>query len=388
MAPTVIVKDSEVEQKFKFLQEQFKGYNSFVHTWLYDKFVHCPYKILFWDTGNKHGKTYVIARNYVERILGEHPIARKNVLYFKCDNQTEYHEFSPIEIRNMYPHTGQLVRLNSDDKASPDIPDEECPKCGATLHEVERYDRIFRFSSGSLPSQGEDTYHKRNRGAMARNQSLEVRNVQHPAFTKLLPPFLLAKDCTTRVAAQTIIDPYQRGPIMVEYTSYVQPLVAKTGASRLSIWPDEKMPEEEYADAKARVVLEKGDIVLSCTPIEDVSYTFYYNDIYEKAMTFYRTHLLCKRMEEKYGRKYNRIEYTDSKQSIAVFCGTSYDNPVIDKNEVDALLTTGDSQDTIDVKIYGLMLKLSGRIFANFDQSVHLYEDGVFDAFKEERMAV
>ncbi len=49
MTPTVIVKDSEVEQKFRFMQEQFKGYNSFVHTWLYDEFMHCPYKILVYS---------------------------------------------------------------------------------------------------------------------------------------------------------------------------------------------------------------------------------------------------------------------------------------------------------------------------------------------------
>jgi hypothetical protein len=240
--------------------------------------------------------------------------------------------------------------------------------------------------------QGEDTYHKK--GAMVRQQAgdagLEVKNTQHPAFKKMCPPYLIYKDCTTRVPNIILTDVYQRGPIICEFTSFKQSLVTKTGQGRLSIWGDEQMSQEEVSDAKARVVFEKGDVVLTCTPIPTPSshLSFYYNEFYEKAKIYYRTDSVRKKMTEVYGKNYKNVERTDSKLSIAVFQASSYDNPLIDKREVDDLMLTHDDPIMNDIKVFGLFKQLSGKIFPMFDANIHCYDEAVFDPFREEAMLV
>lgn len=287
-------------------------------------------------------------------------------------------------MKTLFPHTGQLIELTGK---------EECPHCTAPVMEVKRQDRTFRFASGSLPMEGEDTYHKK--GAMKRqmmgvDSGLEVKNTQHPAFRKIFPSYLIYKDCTTRVKNMVLTDIYQRGFIIIEYTSFKQSLVTKTGQGRMSVWGDEQMSEEEVSDAKARVVFEKGDIILTCTPIPTPSshLSFYYNEYYEKAAVYYRTDSVRKKMEEVYGKKLKNVERTDSKMSCAVFQASSYDNPLIDRREVDALMLTHDDPIMNEIKVFGLFKQLSGKIFPNFDYNVHTYTDDVFDPFREEERLV
>lgn len=367
----------------EFLAEQYKGYNAFIRSWLYDKFISDPSKILALFTGNKYGKTYAASRNYCDRIFGVHKVARKNVLYFKCalkeNNESIGHEFSPKDMRGLFPHTGHMVVLDGS---------ERCPVdgCGEPIHEVKRNDRVFRFASACLPMQGEDLYHKRGRnsGAMARyTQSREVKNVQHPAFRKLIPPYQVVKDCSTRSSVMVLEDPHQRGDIMIEFTSYKQPLVDKTGHNRMSIWYDEQVSEEEFSDGKARVIFEKGDIVSTCTPIDFV--TFYYNELFEKARVIYRTQTIIDFLKKEEGKTYPAIQHTDSKLSIAVFWAATDDNPLIDKNEIEDLLMTHDDPVMNNIKRYGLFRAISGKIFSQYDDEVHTYNGSkIFNPFARE----
>ena len=364
----------DIEEYNRYLTEQFAGYNSYIRTWIYEKFMHCPLKFLCFFTGNKWGKTIGVAHGYAERVLSRHPIPRKNVLYFTCTNDDEYsrHEFSPRDMKRMFPRTGPLIELRGD---------EECPNCKAPIEEVKRKRRVIRFASGILPMEGEDAYHK-NADKGAESDSLEVKNVQYPAFKDIFPPYLIYKDPTTRVKNLVLHDVYERGHIIIEFTSFKQSLITKTGQSVLSFWGDEQMSEEECSDAKARVVFEKGDIVLTCTPIPTPSshLSFYYNEFYEKARIYYRTQKVADKMTEVYGRTFNRLEETDSNMSCAVFQASSYDNPMIDHREVDELLMTHDDPVMNDIKIFGLFKQLSGKIFPMFDYHTHCYQDE-FDPF-------
>ncbi len=356
---------------------QFAGYNAFIKSWLYREFINCPHKILGLFTGNKFGKTYWAARSYCDRILGVHGVARKNVLYFKCaarDNNEEVgHEFSPMDMRGKFPHVGHMAVLDGSERC-------DVEGCGEPIHEVKRIDRIFRFASASLPMQGEDIYH-RKQGATARyDQSREVKNVQHPAFRKLIPPYLVKKDCTTRASVMVIEDPHQRGEILIDFTSYKQPLVSKTGQSLMRSWYDEQASEDEVSDGKARVVLEKGDILLTCTPIDFTS--FYFNEIFEQAKTIYRTQTIIDFLFEDEGKTYPRIQHTDSKLSIGVFWGATDDNPLIDVREIEDLLMTHDDPVMNNIKRYGLFKQISGRIFPQYDNEIHAYDgDKIFNPF-------
>ena len=363
----------------EYYANQFAGYNGFIKSWLYYEFINCEHKILGLFTGNKYGKTYLAARNYCDRILGNHGVARKNVLYFKCaakDNNIEVgHEFSPVDMRRKYPHVGQLVTLDGTERC--DVPD-----CGEPIHEVKRVDRVFRFASACLPMQGEDIYH-RKKGAQARHdQAMEIKNVQHPAFRKLIPPFMVMQDCTTR-SAQMVVDDffYRRGPIQIEFTSYKQPLVDKTGQNRMSVWYDEQTSEDEYSDGKARVVLEKGDIIVTCTPIDFI--TFYFDEIYEQAKTIYTTKIMRDFLLEDEGKVYPAIQKTDSKLSIGIFRAATDDNTLIDVREIEDLLMTHGDPIMNNIKRYGIFKAISGRIFPQFDANVHVYEGNrIFNPFQ------
>ena len=60
----------------------FQGYLKFQYTWAYRKLINCPAKFIFMVCGNQQGKTGSVAHSYVSRIMGWHPIAKKNILYF------------------------------------------------------------------------------------------------------------------------------------------------------------------------------------------------------------------------------------------------------------------------------------------------------------------
>lgn len=361
----------------EFYANQFAGYNAFIQSWLYRQFINCEHKILGLFTGNKYGKTYLAARNYCDRIFGVHGVPRKNVLYFKCaarnNNEEVGHEFSPKDMRRLFPDVGQMVALNGSERCN-------VPDCGEPIHEVKRIDRIFRFASANLPMQGEDVYH-RKKGAMARfDQSREVKNVQHPAFRKLIPPYLVKKDCTTRASVMVIEDPHCRGEILIDFTSYKQPLVSKTGQNLMSSWYDEQASEDEVSDGRARVVLEKGDQLLTCTPIDYTS--FYFSEIFEQAQTIYRTKTIIDFLSEEEGKVYPQIQHLDSKLSIGVFWAATDDNPLIDVREIEDMLMTHDDPVMNKIKRYGLFKQISGRIFPQWDSEIHAYHgDKIFNPF-------
>jgi hypothetical protein len=62
----------------------FTGFLSFITTWQAKKFFNCPNKTVGLFTGNQAMKTATTAYGYVLRVMGQHPVPKKNTL-----NQTQ-----------------------------------------------------------------------------------------------------------------------------------------------------------------------------------------------------------------------------------------------------------------------------------------------------------
>ena len=184
----------------------------------------CRHSTIGAFTGNQWGKTANFAYQYVLRVLGWHPIAEKNVLYFECDCG---HKF----VVDGNPYVGKIKGVEGRPL------DNMCPHCGELIQIHERTTRTFRFASETLPGEKGD---KDSGGETA-----EIKNTIYPAFKKWLPPPLIKKDITFRNPAMRLHDPYQGmtftgkeglyykgGDIIVEYVSFNQDVQAQAGVQR------------------------------------------------------------------------------------------------------------------------------------------------------------
>jgi len=126
----------------------FENYLSFIPTWSYRVFVNLPNKIIFLNAGNQALKTASVARQYVDRILGWHPIPKKNIVYWECIERSKIH-------RNEITESELIVKHKSKDSStwnSLQLPkDKKCPECGAEIIQHKRGSRTFRFASETLP---------------------------------------------------------------------------------------------------------------------------------------------------------------------------------------------------------------------------------------------
>lgn len=219
---------------------QFGKYKS---TKLFRSFVRLTHKVKGIFSGNQSFKTSATAYQYILRILGTHPIAQFNVLYFECERRVELFDksadhdiYREYKTRFLEKHKA----LNSATFSKKTRPtDNICPECSGKIVIHKRKSRIFRFASETLPTEKDDI-----EGDTI--QSAEIKNTQYPEFKKWLPPFLVKKDITIRNPALTILDPnanmdfgglkYVGADIMVEFVSYNQAVQAGAGVQRLSCW--------------------------------------------------------------------------------------------------------------------------------------------------------
>src|SRR3990170_3458132 len=69
----------------------FEGFWSFKPTWIFQQFINRPEKIICLFSGNQYGKTSTVAYSYVLRIMGMHPIEKKNM---RPDNPIRTYRFA------------------------------------------------------------------------------------------------------------------------------------------------------------------------------------------------------------------------------------------------------------------------------------------------------
>lgn len=358
----------------------FAQFLSFVPTWIMKQFLRLPYDKVCFFTGNQFGKTSLCLYSYVLRAFGTFPVPWKNVLYFECRNGHLFTRPAPwpgFDIWNM--QDGECFTA-MDRKSIPTImpfpKDLKCPICGTKIKIHGRNSQIFRLCSENLPgdtdSKGPDTS--------------EVSNRTYPELKKWLPAFLVKKDITHRNMALTIGDPnagivfgegedallYAGRDIVFEFVSYSQKVQAGAGQQRISVFCDEEPSFAFYEEQKPRLLAEEGDLVLALTPANRTTYTF--DEFFERAEIYLRTKAICEFLEKQNDPQAGKqIVRTEERTGIAVLQASTDDNPTLKTTAIDSMLEY-DDPDTIATRRYGIFRQATGRIFKEFDRSIHVID--------------
>ncbi len=266
---------------FKAVIGQFKP--TLMLKWL----LNTDKNLVLFSKGNRAGGTATLMFNYVLRILGWHPQANRNVTFFYCDNG---HQFSPLDLINRK----QFISDNS----GWHLANSKCPHCEKEIKKHQRETTTFRFCSEILPTQTDD--------ADFIGVSAEVKNTLYPTLKKWLPKFLIKKDITFRNPSMVIKDFYGGEDIIVEFVSYNQRVQSTAGVDRLSVYIDECASSAFLEEQHARLIKEKGDLVISYTPADRASYLF--DMIHSRASVVYRTASVRKRYADRFGVQYPEVE--------------------------------------------------------------------------------
>ena len=358
----------------------FERFFSYIPTWAFGKLINLANKRISLFTGNQALKTSSVAYQYVFRILGLHPIPKKNVLYFECVTRTsknpsphgyyEVQETDKIKLRGYEKGTWNVLTRPKDNI---------CTVCGEKIRIHKRKSKIFRFAAESLPTDKNTTG--------TDGQSTEVRNSVYPEFKKWLPDFLIRRDpktgkrrdITVRNPAISICDPwdgekfgdleYNGTDIVVEFMSYNQAVAAGAGVQRMSCWMDEEAPMDFDEEQGPRLIAEDGDKIDTLTPANRMTWT--YDSLFENACLYVRTQAVCDFLSKE--RPTPRIEQTGSDMDIAVIQAATDDNPTLSKEAIDAEFNIHDPDGVIiPTRRYGIFKQATGRIFKDFNPNVHI----------------
>jgi len=368
---------------------------SFKHTWHLKKFLKMPQQVIALLTGNQAMKTSSICYQYVVRVLGKHPVPKKNVMYFECETRNQ---------NNIAPHGYYAIRepdgtvIPSYEKGTWNLTklpaDGKCNYCGGKIVIHQRHSKKIRLCSETLPGDKEAT-------SKDGTTTAETKNTIYPELRKWMPPFLIKRDITFRNPALIVHDPNagmelngtknKGDDIVFDFVSYSQSIQAGAGVQRLSIMADEEPPREFYDEQLPRLLAEDGDFILGLTPANQMSWT--YDDIFEKAQVIYRTDLVCKFLNETdKSRVFKNVEMTSSARSIGVLQAATDDNPTLSKEVIEQLFSSIDDPDVMATRRYGIHRQVSGRIFKEFDYKTHYidfdkyFPTGMFHDWNHYRM--
>jgi len=366
----------------------------FKETWQFKKFMRLPQRFIGLFCGNQAFKTSGVCFHYVLRVLGYHPVPKKNIVYFECESRS-YDEIAPHGY-HMFKDQGVLVR--GWEKGTWNITnypkDGKCPFCGGKVVIHQRKSRKIRLFAETLPGDKEST-------SDDGTQTVEIKNTVYPELKKWLPPFLLKRDITFRTPALIVMDPLKgieingtvnKGDdIIFDFASYGQPVQAGAGVQRISVYFDEEPPKDHWDEQRSRILAEDGDIILGLTPAHQLTWTF--DAIFEMAQIYYRTDKVCEFLNEtEKDTNYTNIMTTDSSESIAVLQAATDDNPTLSLQVIDDIFAAIDDPDVMATRRYGIHRQVSGRIFKGFDYKVHFidfdkyFPDGMFHGWNHYRM--
>lgn len=361
---------------------QLENFTKFIRTWAFERYIRLPHKIIGLFTGNQSMKTASTAYQYVMRIMGTHPVAKRNVLYLECSERAKLATITAdvIKYREAILKFFELHKNKDSATWGPFTypQDMVCPECGSPIILHKRKSKIFRFASESLPTEketlGGDT-----------QQSAEISNTQYPEFKRWLPPFLIKKEISIRRPALTLYDPlsgmvfangetHTGSDIVVEFQSYNQEIQAGAGVQRLSCWCDEEPPFLFFEEQFPRLLVEDGDIIVTVTPANKMTWT--YDDLFEKARLYIRTPAIREYYEKYENREMPIYEVTDSDRDIAVIQAATDDNPTLPIDEIEeSYKNTPDPDDTIiPTRRYGIFTQATGRIFKDFRYPIHVID--------------
>lgn len=379
------------EQQINDCQAIFLDFKA---TWQFKKFMRLPHRIITLFSGNQSFKTSAACCQYVWRILGRHPVPKKNVVYFECserniDNKAPHGFYSfkdnDVIVKGWEKGTWNIETLPKDGK---------CPYCGALIIIHQRKGKKIRLCAETLPADKETL-------SSDGTQIAETKNTVYPELKKWMPHYLIKRDITVRNPAMIITDPLVGlelngtrnidGDILIDFASYGQDVQAEGGVQRMSIYCDEEPPKDHWDEHTARLTMEDGDILLGLTPANAMTWSF--DSLYEKAQIYYRTPIVRDFLNDmEKTNRYKLVETTDSPSPIAVIQSSTYDNPVLSKDVINEQLESIDDPDVLATRIYGIHRQVSGRIFKDFDYKVHFldfdrfFPDGIFREWNHYRM--
>ena len=341
---------------------------SYKHTSHSQAFLNADYDITFVSKGNQAGGTALIAYAYVLRILGWHPVPRKNVVYFECPKAIEYAQAQEAQEEGEDISDVPKGTYWSPKQYYSGMVGKPCPCCGGEITKHERIHKIYRFCSQNLPET------KNNAGLEAKDSSSETKNTQYPEFCHWLPPFLLKKDITHRERVQYIYDIYGGKEILIEYVGYNQQTQSLAGHKRTGAWLDELAPEKFYDEQIPRLMYEDGDINISYTPTVDNAISYYFDRVYDRAKVYYKSPSMRNYYKEKQNLVYPEVEFTNSKESIAVIQMSTYDNPKLKLEVINKKASALGDEDPIlkDMRIFGIFAAVTGKIYKQFMPRIHV----------------
>lgn len=369
---------NELPFKLEDHLKQFEGFFQYRPTWATRQLMSMNHTVIALFTGNQCMKTSSVAYQYVLRILGWHPVAVKNILYFECrarakakdeQKQAETADAGEAAIK---AYLQDHRTLDSATWSVLDYPKNmRCPECGGPVIIHERKNRIIRFASEVLPMD------KGTTGLNGSGQSSEIKNSTYPEFKKWLPRCLLKEDLTARRPSIRIADihagrefgkiKYRAQDIIIEFVSYSQQVQAGAGVQRVSVWCDEESPQDFWDEQLPRIVAEEGDIILTLTPANRMSWT--YDEIFEQAALYVRTPAICEFLS-KDGNHVANIERTEKRTDIAVIQAATDDNPTLSREQINARFMFEDPE-TMATRRYGVHRQSTGRIFGAFHYGTH-----------------
>lgn len=360
-------------------------FTKFKPTWAWKQYIRLPHSTIGLFTGNQSMKTSSTAAQYVLRILGKHPIPRKNILYFECENlQKEKEEASNLNDEGCITHPpigrklvdGKVLYTHYKGEYTVETfpQDAKCTHCNGSVKIHQRGSHVFRFCSETLP--GEKDTSGRGEGE---GQSSEVKNTVYPEFKKWLPAFLIKKDITYRRPTLILHNPwrgvqfgdqvYPGDDILIEFVSYSQTVQAGAGVQRVSVWCDEEPPYDFYQEQLPRLIAEDGDFILTLTPANKISWA--YDEIFERARIYIRTEAVTEFLTGVENRAISQVEWTDSVRDIAVIQAATDDNPTLSKSAIERRYIY-DDEDSLATRRYGLFRQATGRVFNNMNYNVHV----------------
>ena len=367
---------------------------SFKPTWQFTHFLRMPFQIIGLFCGNQSFKTSGSMYQYVIRIMGRHPVPKKNVVYFECSTRN---------IKNLAPHGYKKFKISGVvvpgwEQGTYNIEtvpkDGKCDVCGAPIVVHKRKSKKIRLCAETLPGDKESA-------SSDGTQSVETKNTVYPELKYWMPPFLIKRDITFRNPAMIIHDPLKgielngsvnKGEdIIIDFMSYAQTVQAGAGVQRVSIYIDEESPKDFWDEQLMRLLKEDGDLILGLTPANQMTWS--YDEIFERAKAYFRTPTVCDFLNknETY-REYKTVEVTDSEENIGVLMSATDDNPTLPPEAIEDKFKSVDDPDVMATRRYGVHRQVSGRIFKSFDYRIHYvdflkyFPNGVFKDYHHYRM--
>ena len=363
-------------------------------TWHFRKFTNMSQRFIALFCGNQSMKTSSVCVQYVMRVLGLHPVPKKNVVYTECSTRNKdnpaphgFHVLKQegVEVQGYEKGTWVISKIPADAK---------CPYCGEPIVIHERRGKKIRVASETLPGDKESI-------SADGTETAETKNTIYPELKKWLPPYLIKRDITFRNPAMVVIDPYagmelngsknKMSDIVFDFMSYSQSVQAGAGVQRMSIYCDEEPPKDFWDEQIPRLVAEDGDIILGLTPAQQITWTF--DEIYERARVYYRTKAVCDFLNSTEKNKdYKQVETTESSKPIGVMLAATDDNPTMGKQAIEELFSGVDDPDVLATRRYGIHRQVSGRIFKFFDYRTHVinfeeyFPHGMFKNWNHFRM--